>query len=165
MVMLSPSGTSETYFDAGSLSSQLALLSQLQDHGGRHRLGIGGDPEMRIGLRRRCAAQRRRAGAEDEFSLGRAQQNHGAGQHELFGCRFHAGSKCNRVERPEICCRRGRSAERARHGKGQVPGFALSIFHSLVTLRSFMVGRTALATRHFGSCGRRPSTALAKIWM
>ena len=27
----------------------------------------------------------------------RAQQNHGAGHHELFGCRFHGVSKCDRA--------------------------------------------------------------------
>jgi hypothetical protein len=71
---------------------------------------------MRIGARRRRATQLRRAVAEYELSLRRAQQNHGAGQHELFGCRFHRVSKCDWVERLEICCGCCRSAEGARHG-------------------------------------------------
>jgi hypothetical protein len=42
--------------------------------------------------------------------------NQGAGHHELFGCRFHGVSKCDRVEGLEICCGRCRSAEGACHG-------------------------------------------------
>src|SRR5262249_60840617 len=57
-----------------------------------------------------------RAVAEYELSLRRAQQNHGAGHHELLGCRFHGVSKCDRVEGLEICCGRCRSAEGVRHG-------------------------------------------------
>jgi len=71
---------------------------------------------MRIGSRKRRAAQFRRAVAEHELSLRRAQQNHGAGQHELFGCRFQGVPKCDPVEGLEICCGRCRFAEGARHG-------------------------------------------------
>jgi hypothetical protein len=38
---------------------QFPFLDQQHDHGGRHRLGIRGDPKMRIGARQRRAAQLR----------------------------------------------------------------------------------------------------------
>ena len=71
---------------------------------------------MRIGARRGRAAQFRRAVAKGEIALRRAQENHGARQHELLGDRFHRGSKRDRVERLEIGCGRRRTADGARHG-------------------------------------------------
>ena len=39
------------------VEAELALLSQLQDHRGRHRLGIGGGPEIGVGAGRVFCAQ------------------------------------------------------------------------------------------------------------
>jgi hypothetical protein len=71
---------------------------------------------MRIGAWRRRTAQDRRAIAEYELPLRRAQQNHGPRQQKLLGGRFHGAPKRDWVERLEICCGRCCSAEGARHG-------------------------------------------------
>src|SRR5262245_51936709 len=59
---------------------------------------------MRVGARRDRSAKLRRAVAESEIALWRAQQNHGARQQKLLGCRLHDALKCDRVKRLEICC-------------------------------------------------------------
>ena len=75
------------------VEAQFSLLGQQHDHRGRHRLGVRGGAEMRIGPRRGRAPQLRRAVAISEIALRRAQENHGARQHELLGDSFHRGSQ------------------------------------------------------------------------
>ena len=59
--------------------------------------------------------QLRRAIAESEIALWRAQQNHGPRQQKLLGCRLHDALKHDRVERLEICCCVRRHADGARY--------------------------------------------------
>jgi hypothetical protein len=84
---------------------------------------------MRVGARRDRTAQLRRAIAESELALWRAQQNHGARQPKLLGCRLHDALKGDRVERLEICCRLRRSADEARYSnrKPQYSGCHISL--------------------------------------
>src|SRR5262245_66554899 len=84
---------------------------------------------MRVGARRDRSAKLRRAVAESEIALRRAQQNHGARQQKLLSCRLHGALKCDRVERLEIfCCLRrpGSTLEQP-----QCPVLALSCLKEL----------------------------------
>ena len=113
MVMLSPLGTPGTYFETGSPRLELAFLRQLHDHRGRHRLGIGSDPEVGVGVGRVRRAQLRGAVGDRELALGGAQENHGAGNQEFLGGRVHHGLQrglADRLERRRAS--RGSSAPR-----------------------------------------------------
>jgi hypothetical protein len=81
------------------VETQFSFLGQQHDYGGRHCLGVRDDSKMRVAARRGCAAKLRHAVAEDEIALRRAQQNHGARQQKLLGCRFHGALKRDWVER------------------------------------------------------------------
>ena len=81
--------------------TELAFLGQLQDHRGRHRLGVRGDPEVGVGAGRGRGAQLGGAGGDREVALGGAQKNHGAGDQELPGGRVHHGLKRGLVDRLE----------------------------------------------------------------
>ena len=70
---------------------------------------------MGVGARWDRAAELRRAVTECEIALRRVEENHGARQQELLAQCFHDGLKGDRVEWLEICCRRCRRADRARH--------------------------------------------------
>ena len=70
---------------------------------------------MRAGAWRRRHTQLRRAVAEGKLALRRAQQNHGARQQKLLGCRFHGALERDPVERLERCWRRPHDADGARH--------------------------------------------------
>jgi hypothetical protein len=115
MVMSSPLGTPLHIFRDRIVETQFSFLGQQHDHGGDHRLGIGGDPEMRIGARWGRAAELRRAVAEYEIALRRAQENHGARQQEFLAQRFDDALKRGRFDRLETCCGRCRPAYRASH--------------------------------------------------
>ncbi len=81
--------------------TELAFLGQLQDHRGRHRLGIRGDPEVGVGAGRGRRAQLRGAVGDRELALGSAQENHGAGNQEFLGGRVHRGLQRSLVDRLE----------------------------------------------------------------
>ena len=92
--------------------TQFVFLSQLHDDRGRHRLGIRCDPEVGVRIGRSVHPQLRRAVVDCEFSLGSAQEYHGAGDEEILcscGHRRLQGSLIDRLER-----RRNHSVDRWR---------------------------------------------------
>ena len=120
-----------TYCAIGSSSRELAFLGQLQDHGGGHRLGVRRDPEVGVAARRSRRAELRRAVADRELDLRRAQQNHRAGNEELAGGRVDQALQRTLVERSQgrragraIRHRAGaaRRARRRGRGPGRAPG-------------------------------------------
>ena len=111
------------------VEAQLSFLGQQHGHGGRHRLGVRGDPEMRVAGRGRRAAQFRRAVAVGEIALRRAQKNHRARQHQLPAQRLHGGLKRGRIDRLEICrggCCSGRRARRGNQNSQHSRGHCVS---------------------------------------
>ena len=98
------------------VEAQLAFLGEQHGHGGGHRLGVRGDPEMRVAGRGRRAAEFRRAVAVGEIALRGAQKDHRAREQQLLGHRVHGGLKRRRIDRLELC-RGGRCSGRgARRG-------------------------------------------------
>jgi hypothetical protein len=71
----------------------------LHDHGGCHRLGIRGSPEVGIGTRRVRDAELGRSVPEDEIALRSLQKNHGTWQQEFLGRPFDGCLKRDRVDR------------------------------------------------------------------
>ena len=57
---------------------ELSFLRHLDDHRGRHRLGVRGDPEMRVGAGRGRSADLRGAVGDRELPLRCAQEHDGA---------------------------------------------------------------------------------------
>ena len=70
MVILSPFGTAPTIPRDRIVEAELALLDQLHDHGGGHRLGVRGRAEVSAGGRRVGGAKFGRAVAETNSPCG-----------------------------------------------------------------------------------------------
>ena len=101
---------------------------------------------MRVGARRYRHAQLRRAVAESEIALWRAQQNHGTRQQKLLGCRFHGALKRDRVEWLEGCwCRRPHHADRAHCENRNTQYFACHYLTSLKLRRETSVRAAQIA--------------------
>jgi hypothetical protein len=111
--MSSPLGTPSTYFETGSPKRNFPSWTSSTITAAVIVLVFEAAPEMRIGARRGRAAQLRRAAAESEIVLRRAQQNHGPRQQKLLGCRLDDALMCDRLERLEICGCLGRPANGA----------------------------------------------------
>ena len=80
------------------VEGELVLLSQLRDERGGHRLGVGGDAEVRGGARRYGCAELRGAVGDGEFALGGTQENDGAGEKEFFRGLVEHGLQCGLVD-------------------------------------------------------------------